>query len=334
MKAAVFKALGQPLTIEDVADPTPGPGEVIVEVARCGICGSDLHMTEDPFFDLPPGSVLGHEYAGEVVALGKGVDRVKVGDRVAVLPLSGCWQCASCLAGEPAWCARMRLEGGGYGEYARVSQHQCLRLPCTVTTEDGALVEPLAVGLHGVTLANLTPGDRVLIVGAGPIGLAATFWCQKLGASRIAVTAASNRREALAYRMGATAFIDSAERTLDSVLDALGGPPDVVFECVGKPGVLETCIEYVRPRGAVVILGLCTARDAFLPFNVVAKEVRLHGSAFYTRRDFEVAADTLDADPAAPHAMITETVALAHLPEAFEALRHRTSQCKVLVKPG
>jgi (R,R)-butanediol dehydrogenase/meso-butanediol dehydrogenase/diacetyl reductase len=203
VKAAIFKALGQPLSVENVPDPTPGPGEVVVKVSRCGICGTDLHITEDPIFRAPAGTILGHEYAGEVVATGASVERVKVGDRVAVLPVRGCWQCASCLAGEAAWCTGRKIEGGGYGQYSLAAQQQCLRLPSTVSLEDGALVEPLAVGLHGVVLAGMQPGDRVLVIGAGPIGLAATFWARRLGAGRIAVTASSARRAPLARQIGA-----------------------------------------------------------------------------------------------------------------------------------
>src|SRR5262249_54866170 len=149
-----------------------------IQVSRCGICGSDLHMTEDPFFGLAPGAILGHEYAGEVVALGRGVQHVRAGDRVAVLPLQGCWKCASCVAGESAWCTQMRIGGGGYGQYSLAHEAQCLILPKCVTLEDGALIEPMAVGLHGVTVAQLVPGARVLVIGAGPIGLAATFWAR------------------------------------------------------------------------------------------------------------------------------------------------------------
>jgi len=334
MLAAVFTKLGHPLAIERVADPVPAAGQIVVKVSRCGICASDLHMTEDPLFGLQPGTVLGHEYAGEVVALGEGVQHVRKADPVAILPLKGCRQCVSCLAGEPAWCAQMRIEGGGYGEYALAHEAQCLPLPKSVTLEEGALVEPLAVGLHGVTVAQMRPGARVLIVGAGPIGLATAFWARRLGATRVAVTASSTRRQSLAYEMGATAFIDPTDESADAVSRALGGLPDIVFECVGKPGLLAWSVNHVRPRGTVVILGLCTTLDSLLPFALVAKEIRVQCAAFYSMRDFEVAADALAQDNSVPRAMITHTVGLEALPAAFEALRQRSDQCKVLVSPA
>jgi (R,R)-butanediol dehydrogenase/meso-butanediol dehydrogenase/diacetyl reductase len=332
MKAAVFKALRQPLVVETTADPTPGPGDVVIRVGRCGICGSDLHMTEDPVFGVAAGTVLGHEYAGEVVEIGPGVERLVKGDRVTVMPIRACGHCASCLAGQPAWCPNMRLEGGGYAQYSLASERQCLRLPRTLSLEDGALVEPLSIGLHGVVLANLPPGARVLVIGAGPIGLAVAYWARRLGASRIVVSSLPPLPETLALQMGANACVGAAEGAGDEVVRLLGGAPDVVFECVGRPGMIAECVRQVRPRGTIVVLGLCTVPDTFVPFAAVSKEVRIQTSAFYDQRDFEMAIDALDAGAVAPHAMITDTVSLDDMPRAFEGLRHRTTQCKTLVK--
>jgi (R,R)-butanediol dehydrogenase/meso-butanediol dehydrogenase/diacetyl reductase len=207
MKAAVFKAMGQPLAIEERPDPTPGADEVVLRVGRCGICGSDLHLTGHPDHLAPSGTVLGHEYAGEVVAVGSAVTDLAEKDRVTVLPVSACGKCASCLSGEPAWCAERAIDGGGYGQYALTRARQCLKLPATVSLEDGALVEPLSVGLHAIAVSAMTPGQRVVVIGAGPIGLATVFWARRHGAGPIAVTASSTRREELARMMGATAFL-------------------------------------------------------------------------------------------------------------------------------
>jgi (R,R)-butanediol dehydrogenase/meso-butanediol dehydrogenase/diacetyl reductase len=333
MRAAVFQKLLAPLEVRTLPDPTPGPNEVVVEVCRCGICGSDLHITEDPIFGAVPGIVLGHEYSGTVAAIGRDVDRVKVGARVAVFPVHGCGKCAVCLAGTPAQCTQMRIDGGGYGQYALAEQHQMVPLPSTLSLEDGALVEPLAVSLHGVKLANPEPGARVLIIGAGPIGLAAAYWSRHLGAGKIAVTAGSNRRRELALTMGATHFIDPADASPEAVNAALGGPPDVVYEAVGKPGLIQRSIEYCRPRGTVVVLGLCTHPDTINPFLFVTKEQRIQASAFYEVKDFEIAADVMDRDAVTPRSMVTDTVSLDELPAAFDALRHRSTKCKVLVDP-
>ena len=149
MKAVRFTGLSQQLVLEQLPDPTPGEGEVVVRVARCGICGSDLHMAEDPAFGAAPGDVFGHEFAGEVVALGKGTEGLATGDLVSVIPLKSCGHCDHCRKGEVQWCAGFGLQGGGYAEYAVTRPNQCVKLPKTASLADGAIIEPLAVALHG-----------------------------------------------------------------------------------------------------------------------------------------------------------------------------------------
>jgi (R,R)-butanediol dehydrogenase/meso-butanediol dehydrogenase/diacetyl reductase len=333
MKAALFKAIGRPLEIEDIREPTPAPDEVVVEVGRCGICGSDLHMTEDPVFGVAAGTVLGHEFAGEVVASGSGIQYLKTGDLVTASPLRGCGHCPSCLAGRPAWCAKMVLDGGGYAQYTTVTERQCVKLPAFITLEDGALVEPLSVALHGITRSGLTPGARVLVIGAGPIGLATAFWARRLGAAHVTVTDLIDSQKARALEMGATHFFTTQEGIVDIVNGAMGGPPDIVYECVGKPGLITQCIEHVRVMGKIVILGLCTAPDTFIPFTAVSKEVCIQTSAFFEFPEFCTSIDMLESGQAVAHALITDTVSLSNMPETFEALRKRTSQCKVMVNP-
>ena len=333
MKAAVFKALHQPLEIETLPDPTPGALDVIVKVGRCGICGSDLHITEDPVFGVPPGAVLGHEYAGEVVEVGKDVTRVKIGDRLAVFPLETCGICGPCKSGQPAWCEKqMMVGGGGYGQFSKVAEHQCVRMPAGVSLDDGALVEPMAVGLHAVNVSGLRSGARVLVVGAGPIGLAVVFWARRMGAGKIACTASSTRRADLARELGASVFVPPSETIVEDVNRALGGAPEIVFECVGKAGLIQRCIDHAHTRGTVVVAGLCTQPDTINPFWLVNKEVRVQPSAFYDLRDFETTLDLFDAGVTVPHEMITDEVSLDAMPEAFEALKQRTHQCKVMVK--
>ncbi len=336
MKVAVFKALHQPLEVEDAPDPTPGPGDVVVKVGRCGICGSDLHITEDPIFGVPPGVVLGHEYSGEVVEVGKEVTRIKVGDRLAAFPLISCGKCGPCKSGQPAWCegpGGMVVGGGGYGQFSSVAEHQCVRMPAGVSLTDGALVEPLAVGLHAVNVSGLKSGARVLVIGAGPIGLAVVFWARRMGAGKIACTASSTRRAELAMEMGASVFVEPSDTPVEDVNRALGGAPEIVFECVGIPGLIQRSVDHVTSRGTVVIAGLCTTPDTINPFWVVNKEVRLQPSAFYDVRDFETTLDVLDAGILTPHQMVTDEVSLSAMPQAFEALKHRTHQCKVMVNP-
>ena len=334
MKAAVFKGPGKPLVIESLDDPVPGEGELVLRVGRCGICGTDLHMTDGHSASFPAGSVLGHEFAGEVVAIGAGVERYKLGDTVAGLAVAGCGRCANCIAGDPMWCEKGLIPAmGGFGQYTRVNALAAIKLPATLSLEDGALIEPLAVGLHGVTLAALGPGARVLILGSGSIGLAAAFWARRFGATDVLVASRSARSHDHAMSMGASCFEQFGEEFPQRVSTALGGAPDVVIECIGIPGMLSMAVEIVRPRGTVVLLGNCMLPDTLIPSLILFKQVRLQGSMVYSRREFEITAEALEAGAVEPRSMITDTVPLAALPAAFEALRRPTYQCKTLVEP-
>ena len=334
MRAVVMQGLHQPLALETLDDPTPQAGEVVVKVGRCGICGSDLHMTEDPAYGINKGDILGHEFAGEVVALGKGAERLKLGDLVSVIPLKSCGHCASCMSGEVAWCDHFGLQGGGYAEYAVTKPNQCIRLPQSASLADGAIIEPLAVALHGVNMSGMKPGAKVLILGAGPIGLAVAFWARRKGASDVIVQDLASFQEARAMEMGATGFCVSPDDPVGSIEQMLGTKPDIVFECVGVPGLIAQAVEQVRKRGTICLLGLCTRPDTFNSFAMLSKEVRLITSAFFTRQEYEEALDALDAGAAEPRALVTDTISLADTPTRFEALRKRTHECKVLIAPG
>jgi (R,R)-butanediol dehydrogenase/meso-butanediol dehydrogenase/diacetyl reductase len=333
IRAAVMQGLHRPLAVETLPDPEPGEDEIVVRVGRCGICGSDLHMTEDPAFGKGAGDVLGHEFAGEVAELGRGAEGLAVGDLVSVIPLASCGRCPTCLAGEPAWCAQFGLQGGGYAEYALTRPNQCVKLPKTASLADGAIVEPLAVALHGVALSGLRAGDRVLVLGAGPIGLAVAFWARRRGAGQVVVQDVVAFQEERALAMGATAFVAEPKDPIGSAERALGHKADIVFECVGVPGLIALAVDQVRPKGTILLLGLCTRPDTFNSFAMLSKEIRLVTSAFFTLQEYEAALDALGAGAAEPRLLVTDTVDLDAAPAAFEALKHRTHQCKVLIAP-
>ena len=291
-------------------------------------------MTEDPAYGVNKGDVLGHEFAGEVVALGKNTEGLKLGDLVSVIPLKSCGHCESCKSGEVAWCDAFGLQGGGYAEYAVTKPNQCIRLPQSASLADGAIIEPLAVALHGVNMSGMKPGDKVLILGAGPIGLAVAFWARRKGASDVIIQDLATFQEARAMEMGATGFSVSRDDPVGSVEQMLGTKPDIVFECVGVPGLIAQAVEQVRKRGTICLLGLCTRPDTFNSFAMLSKEVHLITSAFFTRQEYEEALDALDAGAAEPRALVTDTISLADTPTRFEALRKRTHECKVLIAPG
>jgi 2-desacetyl-2-hydroxyethyl bacteriochlorophyllide A dehydrogenase len=329
MKAPVFHRPGSPLVIEQVAEPVPGEFEALVKVHRCGICGSDLHITEGQGYTVPRGSILGHEFTGEVVGVGKAVTRLRVGDRAAAMPIVGCGQCRYCLNGNPAWCTDIRYTFGGFGEFALISERTAVKLPTTLAAADGALGEPLAVALHGLAMSGLQPGTLVLIQGAGPIGLACLFWARRMGAGRVAMIEGSTQRAEIARAMGADTVSPPGPH------QPLADPeaPEVVIECVGRPGLLGQAIERVARGGTVVSLGYCFQPDTIVPATAGAKEVRMLFPQLYTTREFEFALEVLDRGAVEPRSMITRTVGYDELPAVFEGLRKTPTDCKVMIDP-
>ncbi len=339
MKSAVFVDYGKPLVIEDVADPEPQPDEVIVSVGRCGVCGSDLHITEadpDSLFQnsVPAGTILGHEFAGSVVSVGRDVRHLRVGDLISPLAAMGCGRCNHCQSGHPFWCSSVSFLGGGYSELAAVREDVCIKLPSSFSLEDGALIEPMACGLHAVRRANLKPNDKVLVIGAGPIGLATIFWAGQFQAGSILAMAKSQTRQKLALTMGASDFCVSQENQSKEVIDRLGGAPDIVFECGGYTGLVAKSIEHVRTRGTIVVAGICTHLDPVPHLPAVLKELDVRYAVGYSLQEFQEVADMFEAGKhPQPHSMITDTVSLGDFPAMFESLRSRSQNCKVLLRP-
>lgn len=344
-QAAVFHGPGQPLSVEQVPDPQPGQGHVVIKVHACGVCGSDLHATQEGAFLQEPGTILGHEFAGEVVASDD--PAVPVGLRATAVPVNACDECremgfGSCRRNLGILCPENRITGlaksvpGAYAQTVRVGAEQVVALPQGVTYEEGALVEPLAVGLHAVDQSDLPLGGRVLVIGAGPIGLAVTAFARLRGAGTLVVSEfAPSRREA-AKSFGADLVIDPSE-TPDiaaAFAEKAGGPPDVIFECVGVPGMIQQAIDLSRPRGTIVLVGVCMKPDQFVPIAATLKELRLQFVLGYLEADFARVLDMMgrrliDATP-----MITDNTDLNNLPDAFERLRAPGTQIKLMIKPN
>lgn len=337
MRAAVFQGAGQGLAVEERPVPVPDPRHVVVKVGSCGICGTDLHFTDGQgALQMPPGTVLGHEFAGEVVDVGPEVESLTVGDHITALAIASCGRCSVCRAGDPQWCCgEPKLFGapGAYAQFASVAEPQAVKLPHDLSWSDGALVEPLAVGLHGAHLAHIPPGSNVLVIGAGPIALSAVYWARRMGAGRIVVQATSRRRERYALELGASDFIVSGENPAGEAVEALHGSPSLVFEAAGVPGTIEQAMQVVQPRGTVIVLGWCTVPDSFVPALYLMKQVRLQFSMTYTVGEFRHTIDTLDGGAVEPRVMASRTVSLDDLPEVFESLRGPSTECKVLIDP-
>jgi len=256
MKAA-FNTAKDTIEVREVDDPNPGRGEVLVRVRACGICGSDLHFYHGAFpsaAGVPPG----HEYAGEIVALGDGVTGIEVGDRVAVEPIRYCRECPYCVTGQYQLCPKRVLMGtfapGAMAEFVPVPAYGVYRLSDSLDFELGALAEPLAVAVHGLHLVDTVMGEKVLVMGSGTIGLMTVLAAKALGAGEIIATYRHDHQGQAALAAGATRALKDGET---GGLEREG--VDVVIETVGGAApTLSQALGIVRPGGRISVLGLFT----------------------------------------------------------------------------
>lgn len=339
MRAAVFHEPGTPLVIETVSDPAPQAGEAVIRVRYCGVCGTDLHATQHHVHE-DNSRIMGHEFAGEIVALGADVEAGwREGDRLCSPPFISCGRCLACLQGKHWRCASLKITGsgpipGGFAEYVRVHLSASVRLPDAVSWKSGALVEPLAVGLHAVRgSARGLSGKNVLVIGAGPIGLAVALWSRLFGARQVIVSELEPGRAQLAMKYGATGTINPRDNLPEQFATLAGAQADVIFECVGVPGMIAHAID-VAPFGAeVVVVGFCMDRDSFMPAAAMVKELTMQFVIGHEKPDFQLVVDMLAAGRLDVEDMITDIFAFDQFPAGFEALRTPTHQCKILLDP-
>jgi len=333
IKSAIYKESGKPLVIENVPDPVPTEGEVVIKVGRCGICATDLHMTSGGAFDFPPGTAMGHEYAGEVVETGPGIEHLKVGDRITALPVVGCGTCPACKEGLPFRCQTPKQMTGGFGEYTLAAERTSVKLPSSLSLADGALVEPVACGRRAVDFAGLTPNMRVAVLGAGAMGMAAIYWARLAGANNITVIATSERRKDLALSMGAKDFVTSGDNLAETVTESLDGPADIVFECAGVPGTIAQAIDISGVGSSIIVMGACPHMAQFIPLMGLYKEVRIQFSMAYSVDDFRETVKAFDSGSVEPRHMIQDTICLNDVPDTLESMRKPHPHCKVMVDP-
>jgi (R,R)-butanediol dehydrogenase/meso-butanediol dehydrogenase/diacetyl reductase len=339
MKAAVFYTPGKPLSIETVSDPSPLQGEAVIRVRYCGVCGTDLHATENHDLANPLGSILGHEFTGDIVALGANApEGWSERDRLCALPYIGCGRCLACRLGHFFQCSARQIIGsreipGGFSEFVRVQLDASVRLPESVSWKQAALVEPLAVGLHAVRKVDVS-AKNILVIGAGPIGLAAIFWCHFFGARRIIVSEFDPGRAQLALNFGATNLVDASADIADQFREIAGGPPELILECVGVPGMIAKCIDLAPHGGQIVVIGFCMKPDTFTPALAMRKELEMRFVVAHEKSDFQFVVDMIAAGRLSVDHMITTIVGFDGFSAAFEGLRRPSNQCKILLEPG
>jgi (R,R)-butanediol dehydrogenase / meso-butanediol dehydrogenase / diacetyl reductase len=318
------------LAVEEVDEPTPGPGQVRIRVEACGICGSDLHMRPSEGV-LPAGTIMGHEFSGVVDAVGGDVDAWAPGDRVCVFP--GRPLDRHDIVAQLGAGVGLGPLPGAYAEAVVVDADTLWRLPDDLPLEHGALVEPLAVALHGLDVGGVEAGEAVAVLGAGPIGIMVLVALRARGVDRVVAVEPNEERRALAAELAAhTTGLDGVHA---AVLDALGEAPARVFECAGHPSALPLATELVASSGVIALLGVLEEPVEISQMNLMVKEAQVRASFAYRPGNFDEAIDLLLAGRVPAERLITAREPLERAEAMFaELLRPGTEQVKVLLKPS
>ena len=335
MKANYFVGHGA-FELREPDIPSPGPGQVVIKNMACGVCGTDVHITagEAGSADVTPPVVLGHEYSGEVVALGEGVTELAVGDHVTVDPNIYCGKCRYCRNGKKQLCQDMQAVGvtqdGGFAQYSLVPAAQAFRLDPSVSYEAGAMAEPLACCLHGIDLACIKPGQTVCVIGGGAIGLIMLQLCKLSGAAKLILSEPNEKRRAAAITLGADLTIDPTDPDSFKQAENLA---DVVIECVGNNPAVQSAFAFAA-KGATLVLFSVPKPDAEFPlklFDVYKKELTIRGS-FVNPDTHARAVELINAGRIDFSPIITHRYSLENLPQAIRA-QSGSESIKVLVMP-
>jgi len=340
MPVAVYRAPGE-VAVEQRPVRTPGPGEVLVEVGHCGICGSDIHLMLEGWGT--PGLVGGHEFSGTIAAVGEGVEDWEVGQVVVGGPSPRCGTCRRCREGKPSQCERRRgridahLDNGAFARYILVGAGSLVRLPPGLSPREAALAEPLAVALHGITRSAVVEGDRVMVFGAGPIGALAVAALVARGIEVTVVEPGQSRRR-LAIALGAAAALapDALETYPPWEPEEISPHAvDVVLECSGKKAAMEVGFHQLRRGGRLVLVGAGMEAPSFDPNRFLLNELEICGSFVYDADGFERALELL-ASGALPTALLIEPqdIGLGQISGALGDLAAGRLAGKVMVVPG
>ena len=318
MKAAVISSPGV-VRVESVEDPTPGPRDVVVKVAACGLCGTDLHILQGEFAPTLP-IIPGHEFAGEVVALGAEVRDLSVGDQVAADPSLYCHECHYCRLGRGNLCERWAAIGvtvpGGAAEYAVAPAANCVRLPEHVRTMDAALIEPLSCAVRGYDVLRSRMATQVLIYGSGTMGLMMLELAKRTGAAAVDVVDINSERLATARSLGCT----NAATSADEILRPRGW--DVVIDATGNQAAIQDALGRVGKGGTYLQFGVAdyAARATIEPYRIYNQEITITGS-MAVLHSFERAADLFASGVLDPEVFISDRVPLDDYAEALQQFR-------------
>ncbi|WP_024620672.1 2,3-butanediol dehydrogenase [Metaclostridioides mangenotii] len=352
MKAALWYNKND-IRVEEIDEPKVSKGNVKIKVKWCGICGSDLHeYLGGPIFipvDQPHALsknqapvVLGHEFSGEVVEIGEGVTNFKTGDRVVVEPMVVCGECPACLEGKYNLCSSLGFHGlcgsgGGLAEYTVFPEEYIHKLPDSMTYEQGALIEPMAVALHSIRIANFNVGDTAIVLGSGPIGLATIECLKAAGAKLVVVLQRKSIRQEYAKRAGADVVLDpNVVDIAEEVKKLTGGVGvDFAFETTGAKIGFDTGLNSLKYNGTMVITSIWEGDVSFNPNQLVFTEKKIVGTLAY-RHEFPATVALMDDGRIKADGYITKKVYLDDIvEEGFGTLTgpEKKKQVKIIVTP-
>jgi L-iditol 2-dehydrogenase len=340
MRAAVLHAPGD-IRVEEVPRPDPGPGEALVHVAACGVCGSDIaRMLSAGAHRMP--IICGHEFSGHVVAVGSGVTGAIEGDLVSVPPLIPCFACPPCQQGKFSLCLDYDYFGsrrdGAYAQYVTVPSVNLFKVPDGVAPAAAAMLDPAAIALHAIWRTRLGIGHRVAVIGAGPIGLFAVQWARLAGASEVLAVDVDEQKATMAREAGAT----HTAITTEQARDLAGDGYDVVIESAGRPATVDMAASLCARHGEAAFIGIphSPVELGKATFNdFLRREISLHGawnsfSSPFPGDEWRAAADAIAAGSLRWEFMITHDLGLGAVPETMRRLGERSIfSSKVLFRP-
>lgn len=329
--------------MREFAEPTPADAGVVVDIALCGICGTDVHAYQSGQPYNP--AICGHEWAGTVSAVGRSVTSFAEGDRVVVGAAPACGACTACRAGHAERCQTSFLSAigrdamapphGGFAARLAVAASRVVHTHPNLTDAQAAQVEPATVAFHAVRTSPLRLGDVAVVQGAGPIGLSTLQWARAAGAARVIVVEPNERRRALALQVGAHDAVEpgaSAVEVINEHTHGLGA--DIVYECVGRPFAVQAAVDLARRGGAMCLIGLADEDAAISPRTWLVKEIAVTASLAYWHEEFEMAMAMIADGRVSLDPLHSSTVPLAGLPSALHDLASGAStQTKILVDP-
>ncbi len=336
MPAAVYVGDGQ-IEVQELPVPALGAHEVLVEVSHCGICGTDLHLVVEQY--ARPGSVLGHEWSGTIVAYGSDVRGWDVGARVVGNPTAGCGECRACLRGRPSVCLRrgpadlLDFSRGAFCRYKVVDAARLLTIPDSLPTRAAALAEPTAITLHALHISGVTPADRVLITGGGPVGLLLTAALQADGVHDVTVSEPSATRRARARELGATTC-EPADLPRAAIGRPVEHPYTVAFDCSGNARAIEQALDQLDYAGTLVFVGTGHEHPRIDHNRAIVFELTIVGTYNYDAAGFAPALELL-ASGRLPLDLLVEAtdIGLGDIGPTLQRLAHGELPGKVFVVP-